>query len=126
MSKTSKAILFVTIFMILFTNLPHIGLILFGLLFLIIYMDENDDTEEEEAQESVTPQAAVASQFQGYQQYNFPQRPTYNQLPFQLPLAQLQPLIATQGPVGDTGPAAVAVIGAGAAAGFSWIRRKRK
>ena len=84
------------------------------------------DTEEEEAQESVTPQAAVASQFQGYQQYNFPQRPTYNQLPFQLPLAQLQPLIATQGPVGDTGPAAVAVIGAGAAAGFSWIRRKRK
>jgi hypothetical protein len=52
MSKTSKAILFVTIFMILFTNLPPIGLILFGLLFLIIYMDENDDTEEEEADTS--------------------------------------------------------------------------
>ncbi len=58
--------------------------------------------------------------------YPFPQYPTYNQVPYQLPFAQLQPLIQSQGPVGDTGPAAVAVIGAGAAAGFSWIRRKKR
>ncbi len=59
------------------------------------------------------------------QQYQFPQYPTGQPLPYQLPLAQLQPLIQTQGPIGDTGPAAVAVIGAGAAAGFGWMRRKR-
>ncbi|TSC79141.1 MAG: hypothetical protein G01um101425_778 [Candidatus Peregrinibacteria bacterium Gr01-1014_25] len=29
-------------------------------------------------------------------------------------------------PVGDTGPAAVAVMAAGAAAGWSWVRRRRK
>ena len=63
-------------------------------------------------------------QFQQYPQY--PQHSNYNQLPYQLPLAQLRPLIQSQGPIGDTGPAAVAVIGAGAAAGLSWIRRKRK
>jgi cysteine-rich repeat protein len=57
---------------------------------------------------------------------SFPQYPNFQQLPYQLPLAQLQPMIQAQGPVGDTGPAAVAVIGAGAAAGFSWIRRKRR
>ena len=58
--------------------------------------------------------------------FNFPQYPNYQQLPYQLPYAQLQPLIQTQGPVGDTGPAAVAVIGAGAAGGLAWIRRRRR
>jgi MYXO-CTERM domain-containing protein len=47
-------------------------------------------------------------------------------LPYQLPLAQLRPLVQSRGPAGDTGPAAVAVIGAGAAAGLAWIRRRRK
>jgi len=56
----------------------------------------------------------------------FPGQANFQQLPYQLPLAQLQPLVQSQAPIGDTGPAAVAVIGAGAAAGFSWIRRKRK
>jgi hypothetical protein len=41
-------------------------------------------------------------------------------------LANLQPLVQGTAPVGDTGPAAVAVIGAGAAAGFSWMRRRKK
>jgi hypothetical protein len=59
-------------------------------------------------------------------QLRFPQYPNFQQLPYQLPLAQLQPMIQAQGPVGDTGPAAVAVIGAGAAAGFSWMRRRKK
>ena len=63
---------------------------------------------------------------QNQQQFPFPQYPNMKQIPYQLPLAQLQPLITTRGPIGDTGPAAVAVIGAGAAAGFGWIRRKRK
>ena len=43
-----------------------------------------------------------------------------------LPLAQLQPLIQGQAPIGDTGPAAVAVIAAGAGSGLAWMRRKRK
>ncbi|PIR53880.1 hypothetical protein COU75_03430 [Candidatus Peregrinibacteria bacterium CG10_big_fil_rev_8_21_14_0_10_42_8] len=60
------------------------------------------------------------------QQFQFPQFPTGQPVPYQLPYAQLQPLIQTQGPVGDTGPAAVAVIGAGAAAGVSWMRKKRR
>ena len=56
----------------------------------------------------------------------FPQHPTGQPLPYQLPLAQLRPLIQTQGPVGDTGPAAVAVVASGMAAGFGWIRRKKR
>jgi len=56
----------------------------------------------------------------------FPQYPSFQPVPYQLPLAQLQPAIQSRGPAGDTGPAAVAVIGAGAAAGLSWIRRRRK
>lgn len=58
--------------------------------------------------------------------YQFPYAPTGQALPYQLPLAQLQPLMQAQGPIGDTGPAAVAVIGAGAAGGVSWVRRKKK
>ncbi|GEM_PF-6274818 len=68
-----------------------------------------------------------------YQMQYGPMQPRY-QIPFgamqlggyPLPLAQMQPLIQGRGPIGDTGPAAVVVIGAGAAAGLSWIRRKRK
>jgi len=44
----------------------------------------------------------------------------------QLPLAQLQPLIAPQGVAGDTGPAAVAVVASGMAAGFGFMRKRRK
>lgn len=62
----------------------------------------------------------------GTQEYGFPEYPNMQQLPYQLPLAQLQPLIQSKSPAGDTGPAAVAVIGAGAAAGVSWIRRKKR
>jgi cysteine-rich repeat protein len=60
------------------------------------------------------------------QQFGFPQHPNYQQLPYQLPLAQLQPLIQTQGPIGDTGPAAVAVVASGMAAGMGWIRRRKR
>jgi len=56
----------------------------------------------------------------------FPTMPTGQPLPYQLPLAQLQPLIQAQGPIGDTGPAAVAVAASGMAAGAGWMRRKRK
>jgi len=56
------------------------------------------------------------------------------QLPVQPPLslASLLPLLAqmpqlqAQVPVTQTGPAAVAVIAAGASAGFAWVRRRRK
>ena len=59
-------------------------------------------------------------------QFGFPQYPTMQALPRQLPYAQLQPFMQAQGPAGDTGPAAVAVFGAGAAAGWSWMRRRRR
>ena len=59
-------------------------------------------------------------------QANFPQFPTRAPLQATLPLAQLQPLIQQQAPVGDTGPATVAIVGAGMAAGWSWVRRRRK
>ena len=65
----------------------------------------------------------VAGEIQNVQ---FPQMPFMMQPPMQLPLAQLQPLIAPQGVAGETGPAAVAVIGAGAAGGWSWMRRKKR
>lgn len=67
------------------------------------------------------PQPQVGGQFM-----QFPFSPTGQPLPYSLPLAQLQPLVQSQGPVGDTGPAAVAVIGAGAAGGFSWMRRRKR
>ena len=65
-------------------------------------------------------------QIPGAQVSQFPNLPNYQALPQQLPIAHLQPLIAVQGPAGDTGPAAVAIIGAGAAAGIGWVRRRRK
>ena len=68
----------------------------------------------------------TATVLPGYMQQQFPQYPNLQQLPYQLPLAQLQPLIQSQGPIGDTGPAAVAVVASGAAAGLGWMRRKRK
>ena len=57
-------------------------------------------------------------------QYPFPGIATPQPLPWQLPLASLQPLTTSRAPVGDTGPAAVAVIAAGAAAGWSVVRRR--
>jgi cysteine-rich repeat protein len=76
------------------------------------------------------PPQAPATQVQGQtyqqQQFGFPQFPNYQQLPYQLPLASLQPLIQAQGPIGDTGPAAVAVGVSGIAAGWSFMRRKKK
>lgn len=63
----------------------------------------------------------------GSPQYSqFPQYPNYQQLPYQLPLAQLQPLISPQGVAGETGPAAVAVVASGMAAGLGWARRRRR
>jgi len=41
-------------------------------------------------------------------------------------LGQLQPLVTSQPPAGDVGPAAVAVIASGAGAGLAWVRRKRR
>ncbi len=94
---------------------------------------ESDDSavpeETQVAAETTPPEQLLNGQFPNYQQptqFGFPQYPNFQQLPYQLPLAQLQPRIQSRGPVGDTGPAAVAVIGAGAAAGIGWIRRKRR
>jgi cysteine-rich repeat protein len=73
---------------------------------------------------SSTLPASVIPNFQ--QQFQFPRQPSYQQLPYQLPYAQLQPLIAPQGVAGDTGPAAVAVVASGMAAGFGFMRKRRK
>jgi len=43
-----------------------------------------------------------------------------------LPLLAQMPQLQTQVPITDTGPAAVAIIAAGSAAGFAWVRRRRK
>ncbi len=56
----------------------------------------------------------------------FPFRPNQQSLPYGLPIANLEPLVQSQGPVGDTGPAAVIIIGAGTATGWSWMRRRKK
>ena len=60
------------------------------------------------------------------QNINFPQVPSYQPVPYQLPLANLQPIIQQAPRTAQSGPAAVAAIGAGAASGFAWMRRRRK
>ncbi|MBT7494499.1 MAG: hypothetical protein HN666_04660 [Candidatus Peribacter sp.] len=98
--------------------------------FCRIEKDSQDEEETVVASDIVSElelrQQPITENRQLPTRYGFPQQPSFQQLPYQLPYAQLQPLIQTQGPIGDTGPAAVAVIGAGAAAGLSWMRRKRK
>ena len=97
-------------------------------------VEESDDTgvttiasDQHQIDYMATETARVTSQYPpSYQQVNYPQYPTYQQLPYQLPLAQLQPLIRQQGPVGETGPAAVAVAVSGMAAGVSWMRKKKR
>jgi len=56
----------------------------------------------------------------------FPMQPSAQPVPVQIPLAQLVPLTLPAAPVGDTGPAAVGVVAMGAAAGFGWMRRRRR
>ena len=58
------------------------------------------------------------------QNINFPQSTPFT--PIQFPLAQLQPLIQGTAPIGDTGPAAVVVIAAGAGSGLAWVRKRRR
>ena len=55
-----------------------------------------------------------------------PMMPTVQPIQYQLPLGMFASVLQQQGPIGDTGPAAFVVITAGAAAGFGWIRRKKK
>jgi cysteine-rich repeat protein len=82
------------------------------------------------AQMQMPPPAQVPMPPSMQQQVNFPaQMQMQMQMPpmmQQLPLAQLQPLIAPQGVAGDTGPAAVAVVASGMAAGFGFMRKRRK
>jgi cysteine-rich repeat protein len=66
----------------------------------------------------------IAPQYQR-QQFAFPGN-QYPSAPYQLPLAQLRPLIQGTAPIGDTGPASVAVVASGMAAGIGWMRRKKK
>ncbi|MFH1348124.1 MAG: hypothetical protein ABIH58_00655 [Patescibacteria group bacterium] len=60
----------------------------------------------------------------------FPGMANLQSLPYNLTSAQLlalQQLMATrQEPIGDTGPATVAVIAMGAAGGFAMVRKKRR
>ena len=74
--------------------------------------------------------SAVAAQQTAYNPYaqniSFPQYPTYQPLPYQLPLAQLQPIMMQTPHTTQTGPAAVAVVASGMAAGLGWVRRKKR
>ena len=56
----------------------------------------------------------------------FPTTANLQPLPYQLPYASVLPLATQRAPVGDTGPAALAVMAAGAAAGMGWTRKKRR
>ena len=56
------------------------------------------------------------------QQGAMPTTANLQALPYQLPL----PFASQRAPVGDTGPAALAVMAAGAAAGVGWTRKKKK
>ena len=89
-----------------------------------------ENLNEENSQFSI-----LNSQFQSQSlEFPFPQQgmPNYQQFSMlnaqfqQLPLTQLQSLISVQPATAQTGPAAIAMIGAGAAAGWSWMKRKRK
>ncbi|OGJ60618.1 hypothetical protein A3C37_00115 [Candidatus Peribacteria bacterium RIFCSPHIGHO2_02_FULL_53_20] len=42
------------------------------------------------------------------------------------PWASLQPIALSRPPAGDTGPAAIVVIAAGAGSGLAWVKRKRR
>ena len=72
----------------------------------------------------VNPYQANQYQMNPYQQmpYQVPimQQPTQ----YQLPLASLM-AVSMHPPIGETGPAALAIIAAGAAGGWAAIRRKR-
>jgi len=56
----------------------------------------------------------------------FPTTANLQPLPYQLPYASVLPLATQRAPVGDTGPAALAVMAAGAAAGMGWTRKKKR
>jgi len=85
--------------------------------------NEEGANETTQVASKTTPLASLL--YQNQAQYGFPQYPNFQQVPYQLPLAQLQPLIQGQAPIGDTGPAAVVVAASGMAAGIGWIRRKK-
>ena len=92
----------------------------------VIAAEQNQQTGTQVAAQFSQQQQFQNQQQWQQQQFGFPQYPNYQQLPYQLPLAQLQPLIQGKGPVGDTGPAAVAVAASGMAAGIGWMRRKKE
>ena len=59
----------------------------------------------------------------------FPYSPTLSaipQTPGGLPLGSILPYVQTRGPIGDTGPAAIAIVAAGAGAGLAWVRRRKR
>jgi len=59
----------------------------------------------------------------------YPDQPWYpiaSRFPYSVPLAESIARIPVHAPVGDTGPVAIGVMAAGAAAGFAWMRRRRR
>jgi len=87
-----------------------------------------DNSQSNATAVAVMPQAPSISNVRAGNMLNivFPTFPGQQPLPMQLPYAQLQPIIAQAPRTPQSGPAAVAALGAGAAAGFSWVRRRRK
>jgi len=70
------------------------------------------------------PPAMVNAQNIAFPQ--FQQFPNFQAMPMQLPLAQLQPIMQNAPQTAQSGPAAVAVVASGMAAGLGWMRRRRK
>jgi len=74
----------------------------------------------------IMPQPTVPSPLMMQQLMNIPRAPTTQYSRYQLPVAQMLPIIQSQGPVGETGPAIALVIAAGAGAGLAWRKKKKK
>ncbi|MBU0766286.1 DUF4215 domain-containing protein, partial [Patescibacteria group bacterium] len=98
----------------------------------ILNGDGCDNTCREEvgaafASEFAFPQLPLAQQASLLQQIQtYPGTANLQSLGYQLPLANIAQLTANRPPAGDTGPAAIAVISMGSAAGFGWMRRKKR
>ena len=83
------------------------------------------DTSAEVVAANIEP-ASEPSAMVNAQNIVFPQFPNFQAMPMQLPMAQLQPIMQNVPHTPQSGPAAVAAIGAGAASGIAWVKRRRR
>ena len=86
----------------------------------------NQETINKKPETSQQPNSQTAQQLIQFPYAQFPTPYAQFPTPQPYPYASLQPLIQQAPQTTQSGPAAVAAIGAGAAAGWSWMRRRKK